>query len=190
MLTFWAKWDIENDWDYVQLSISTDDGSTWIPLSGNYTNLGTGSFQPQGEPLYDNSTANAWVNEEIDLSSYIGESVKFKYQLVSDGAVTLDGFYFDDFQIINLLATPSGVNINSESEISLYPNPAKNCFFISNKNLDINSISIIDINGRKIKTIIPTKKIACISCNEIPSGIYFVKLFSNNLVYTKKLIIK
>ena len=189
-LTFWAKWDIENDWDYVQLSISTDDGSTWIPLSGNYTNLGTGSFQPQGEPLYDNSTANAWVNEEIDLSSYIGESVKFKYQLVSDGAVTLDGFYFDDFQIINLLATPSGVNINSETEISLYPNPAKNCFFISNKNLDINSISIIDINGRKIKTIIPTKKIACISCNEIPSGIYFVKLFSNNLVYTKKLIIK
>ena len=52
-LTFWTKYDIENNWDYGQVEISTNNGATWMPLTGNYTNPGTGTFQPNGQPLYD-----------------------------------------------------------------------------------------------------------------------------------------
>ncbi len=97
-LSFWAKWNIENNWDYVQFLISTDNGSTWIPLQTSHTNAGTGSFQPNGEPLYDGSSN--WVEETVDLSSYVGQTVKFRFELHSDGSVNEDGYYFDDFKII------------------------------------------------------------------------------------------
>ena len=97
-LSFWAKWNIENNWDYVQFLISTNNGSTWIPVQTSHTNAGTGSFQPNGEPLYDGSSN--WVEETLDLSSYVGQTVKFRFELHSDVSVNEDGYYFDDFKII------------------------------------------------------------------------------------------
>ncbi|MDZ7624268.1 MAG: hypothetical protein U5J96_07480 [Ignavibacteriaceae bacterium] len=45
-LSFYTKFDIENNWDYGQVEIRTNNGSTWIPLQGQYKIPGTGSFQP------------------------------------------------------------------------------------------------------------------------------------------------
>ena len=98
-LTFYTKYDIENDWDYGQVEISTNNGSTWIPLLGQYTNQGTGSFQPNGEPLYD-GTRTGWVREEILLSSYISSQVKIRFELRSDSYVQKDGWYVDDIAIM------------------------------------------------------------------------------------------
>ncbi len=97
-LEFATQWDIETDWDYGQILISTNNGSTWTPLAGLYTNLGTGSFQPNGQPLYD-GTQTTWVNETINLSSYIGQNVKFRFLLRSDGSVNKDGWYVDDIKL-------------------------------------------------------------------------------------------
>jgi hypothetical protein len=104
-LTFWTKYDIESNWDYGQVEISTNSGSTWIPLSGKYTIFGTGSFQPNGQPLYDGSQLN-WVREEINLSGYISNQVKLRFKLVSDGAVERDGWYIDDIAIVVYKAVP------------------------------------------------------------------------------------
>lgn len=96
-LVFWAKWDIENDWDYVQVMISDNNGSTWHALDGQYTNNGVGSFQPNGEPLYDGSSG--WVQESIEITEYLSNQVLIRFELHSDGMIEDDGFYFDDFQI-------------------------------------------------------------------------------------------
>ena len=53
ILEFQTQWDIEDNWDYAQVLISTNNGSTWEPLEGQYTNPGTGSFPANGEPLFD-----------------------------------------------------------------------------------------------------------------------------------------
>jgi len=98
-LTFYTKYDVENGWDYGQVEISTNNGSTWIPLQGKYTNPGTGSFQPAGEPLYD-GTIGEWVREEISLASYLGNQVKIRFELKSDGSVQQDGWYIDDIGIL------------------------------------------------------------------------------------------
>jgi carboxypeptidase T len=110
-LSFWAKWAIETDWDYVQLKISTNNGSTWSPVTTNHTNPGTGSFQPNGEPLFDGSSN--WVENTVDLTPYIGLSVKFKFELHSDVSVTEDGFYFDDFTISSTLSSPLSASITA-----------------------------------------------------------------------------
>jgi PKD repeat protein len=100
-ITFHAKWNIEADYDYVQFQVSTDGGTTWIGQCGNYTNAGTnanGSVQPNNQPVYD-GVMSSWVMEEINLSDYLGQIIKVRFQLRSDGGTRKDGFYFDDFNI-------------------------------------------------------------------------------------------
>ena len=36
-LSFWTKFDIESGWDYGQVEISTNNGTTFTPLTGTYT---------------------------------------------------------------------------------------------------------------------------------------------------------
>lgn len=104
-LEFKAQWDIEENYDYGQVLISTNNGSTWIPLAGQYTNLGTGSFQPANQPLYDGAQGT-WVTENIDLSPYLGQSVRFRFLLRTDGSLVKDGWYIDDIKITTYNVVP------------------------------------------------------------------------------------
>lgn len=97
-LGFWTRFNIEENWDYGQVKISTNNGTTWIPLAGNYTEPGVGTFQPNGQPLYD-GVMNNWTQEEISLTGYNAAQNKLQYQLRTDGAVTADGWYVDDIVI-------------------------------------------------------------------------------------------
>jgi len=109
MVRFYAKWNLEADYDYVQFLVSTDNGTTWIPQCGNYTVTGTnanGSVQPNNQPVYE-GVQSAWVLEEINLSDYLGQVIKFRFKLGSDGGTVADGYYFDDFEVLyNLNAPP------------------------------------------------------------------------------------
>jgi carboxypeptidase T len=96
-LSYWAKWDIVTGWDYVQIQASTDDGKTWTPLEGEFTIAGS-SYQLPGQPLYEGSQDD-WVQEKIDLSDFLGESVLFRFVLKSNIFITAQGFFFDDFTI-------------------------------------------------------------------------------------------
>jgi carboxypeptidase T len=104
-LVFWTKYDIESNWDYGQVSVSTNNGSSWTPLEGEYTEPGVGSFQPNGQPLYDGARLN-WVREEMPLSGHTSPNVKFRFQLRSDGNVTRDGWYLDDIGVIVYTIVP------------------------------------------------------------------------------------
>ncbi len=104
-LVFWTKYDIESNWDYGQVDISTNNGSSWIPLAGNYTEPGVGSFQPNGEPLYD-GLRTSWVREEMNLAAYKSAQNKIRFQLNSDGNVERDGWYVDDIGIITYQIIP------------------------------------------------------------------------------------
>ena len=109
-LSFYGKWEIEDNYDYVQLEISTDAGANWIPQCGNYTNAGS-SNQATGEPLYD-GFQTSWVKEEISLSDYLGQTIMARFTIVSDNWVTEDGFYFDDFEINVVSCDSSSSTIN------------------------------------------------------------------------------
>ncbi len=104
VLKFQTQWDIESNWDYGQVQISTD-GTTWQPMQGNYTQDASGSFQPSGEPVYDGAQLS-WVEEEIDLTPFIGQQIKLRFALYSDQSVTEDGWYVDDIVIENYGIVP------------------------------------------------------------------------------------
>ena len=118
-ITFDAKWNIEQSYDFAQFQASTD-GVNWIPLSGNYTSIGSGSgVQTTGEPIYDGLQED-WINETIDLSFYTNKPrVWFRFSLKSDGAIEEDGFYFDNFYIHGYSRFMKG-DINQDNSINIY----------------------------------------------------------------------
>lgn len=126
ILSFVAKWNLEPAYDYVQLAVSTNGGTTWTALNGRYTKPGT-EYQSFMLPVYDG--ASGWVEEEIDLSAFADQNIRLKFTLVSDQGVTKDGYYFDDVKITMIDRTVNTSNIANQSEQAYmsegYPNPAR-----------------------------------------------------------------
>ncbi|HOJ08109.1 MAG: T9SS type A sorting domain-containing protein [Ignavibacteriota bacterium] len=96
-LKFWTKYVTEAGYDYCQVKASTNNGSTWVPLHGKYTQLGSGSL-PSGQPLYT-GTQSTWVEEEMNLAPYASSQFKLRFELKSDYAINKDGWYVDDIGI-------------------------------------------------------------------------------------------
>lgn len=94
-LRFWAKWDIESNFDYVQVR---GTGDLDLPLCGRYTKPGKNGAQPTNEPIFDGSQAE-WVEECMDLSDFIGQEMDIRFILGSDNGDERDGFYFDDLRV-------------------------------------------------------------------------------------------
>ncbi|MBI1225332.1 MAG: hypothetical protein GC192_08860 [Bacteroidetes bacterium] len=141
VLSYWAKWDIEEDEDYVQI-LGNFNNIGYQSLCGKYTEAGTDQ-QVFLEPLYDGHQQN-WVREEIDLTEWlvIGDSVNFKFafKLVSDEAIQEDGFYFDDFElkVVKNGGTTSTLDFDtSDFTLTTRPNPASDHVIIDLKGENI-----------------------------------------------------
>ncbi|MBI1835624.1 MAG: immune inhibitor A [Flavobacteriia bacterium] len=196
MITYYAKWDIETDFDMTQFQISTDNGVTWQSQCGNYTVPGSsanGSVQPDGEPVYEGQQST-WVKEEISLSSYLGQSIKARFLFKSDGGMNKDGFYFDDFEVSYNLDTSSSAGLLGQSiEIKTFPNPANNSVTISTSNvIEKSEIQILDQSGKIVwaKNILDKTNKIVIDTELIPQGFYTIILMNNSgVVKPEKLVI-
>ncbi|MCF6306675.1 MAG: immune inhibitor A [Flavobacteriaceae bacterium] len=185
-ITFHAKWDIENNWDYTQFEVSIDNGNTWIPQCGKYTNEGSSNNgQPTGEPLYD-GTQNDWVLEEINLSDYLGEQILVRFQFESDGFQRADGFYFDDLKI-NILDETLGASSFSETVFTVYPNPVKNLLNINTSSTNY-SVEIYTIQGQLITKIKNVSTTQTIDFSAYTTGIYFMRIVSGSTSRTFKIV--
>jgi immune inhibitor A len=101
-LTAMVRYDIELDWDYAYLVVSTDGGSNWTEIQ---TNLSTDASAPDGNPNGQNfgwgitgSTESNWVALTADLSDYEGD-VLLGFRYWTDGAVAEIGFSVDNIQV-------------------------------------------------------------------------------------------
>ena len=131
LVQFYAKWDLERNYDLVQLEASTNGGSSWTALCGRYNkpaatsltnfhlNKNTTAFKQHqstnGDIVYDGDSMDKWVMEEIlinndDNNFLLGQSnVQFRFRFKSDSSnreddltTTFDGFIFDDFKILDI----------------------------------------------------------------------------------------
>ncbi len=188
--TFYTKWNIEASWDYVQFEISTDNGNTWVSQCGKFTNLGNQQQGIEGEPMYDGIKEN-WEQEVINLNDYLGEQIKFRFQLFTDGAQTRDGFYFDDFEIKVFSDANVSVLDNELLNVSVYPNPTNDLLTIKMPNIIQNTkISIYAINGQVLTQLNTKNQEISIDLSNYSKGIYFVNLTTDNSSKSIKIIKK
>ncbi len=186
-LSFWAKWALEIGYDYVQIQVQTTGSSNWVTLSGKYTKTGT-----NGTPVWDGFTD--WVNEEIDLTAYAGQSIKLRFRLISDSGVTEDGYYFDEMNITALdVETGLQESILSAQNLQISPNPATQRVSIrfNHRTSDNASLSVCNLHGQTILQL-PVNQRSEIQLNiaELPSGMYLVKLNDQQTTSWNKLIVR
>lgn len=209
-LRFWTRYDIESNWDYGQVQVSTNNGSTWIALEGQYTEPGEGSFQPPGEPVYDGSKST-WVKEDIRLANYLSNQFKIRFRLRTDGGVTRDGWYVDDIGVF-IYTIPVDVSGDLEpvyrfSLAQNYPNPFNPTTVINysipsviatplvrGKQSQLVNLKVYDMLGTEIATLVNEEKQAgsysiSFDASSLASGIYFYKLVSGAFVETRKMIL-
>ena len=101
---YWAKWDIETDYDGVELEIAESGQPTnWVNLHPTSTVLGSGQMgQPSPSRYYYEGYQSNWKEESVTITSYAGKSVKLQFHFRSDTS-NLDphkGIYIDQFRVI------------------------------------------------------------------------------------------
>lgn len=97
----YATWyDIETDWDYAYVEISTDGGETWTILTTPHS----ATTNPSGNAYGSGYTGisgdgPAWIEENLDISAYAGQEVQIRFEYVTDDAVNRPGWTIDDISI-------------------------------------------------------------------------------------------
>jgi immune inhibitor A len=99
--SFDAYWDIEEDWDYGYLEVSTDGGTTWTSLPDIDGILR--DTNPNGNNLGWGLTGAGSGALRFDLSAYAGSTVGVRFRYNTDPAVSNPGWWVD-----NLLLEDAG----------------------------------------------------------------------------------
>lgn len=193
-IEFAAKWATEPGFDYARIQVSSDNGTTWTTMTGRYTKI-LSSQQSYRDMSY-------WVYEQIYLNSYIGKTIKIRFMYYTDNGTPGDGFYFDDFRVMDYRSTPAGINsVGTEvpDKFALYqnyPNPfnpvTKIGFDLPEKSFV--KLNMYDVLGRNISSLVNENLNAGkysyeFNATNLASGVYFYKIETSKFSEVKKMIV-
>jgi hypothetical protein len=193
-LEFMAKWATELTFDYTRIQVSTNFGSTWTNLAGRFTST------VGGQPSYHG--VQSWIYERISLNPYIGQRIRLRFNYITDNGVPGDGFYFDNFRVVNYTDGPTGISQNG-SEIPKqyalmqnYPNPFNP---VTKIRFDLPAssfvkITVFDILGREVSVLTNNEMIAGsyeadFDASLLTSGVYFYKIEAGEFTAIKKMML-
>ncbi len=86
-LFYYANYTLENNYDYLYCDVSYDKGTTWQNVSR--VTGSSGGYRLQSVPL--TTSARPFSTENM---------AQIRFRLTSDGSVTADGVYLDDFFVV------------------------------------------------------------------------------------------
>src|SRR5207249_126033 len=101
-VSFWTWFEIERDYDYGYVEVSSDGGTHWTPLRTDAASTTDPNGQNLGNGLTGDSggtTTPVWERLTADLSAYAGKQVKLRFEYVTDGNLNLGGLAIDDIEI-------------------------------------------------------------------------------------------
>jgi immune inhibitor A len=102
-LQFQTWFDIEKDWDYFYVQVSTDGGRTWKILqtpgstdtNPNGNNYG---WALTGKSGGGKETAQ-WIEPSVDLSEFAGKRILLRFEYITDDALNKPGVALQDIRI-------------------------------------------------------------------------------------------
>jgi bacillopeptidase F (M6 metalloprotease family) len=96
-LRFWTWHDIEDDFDYGYVTVSTDDGRTWETLPGTHTRSENPNNANFGQGYTGKS--ESWREEQVDLTPYAGQQILLRFWYITDPGLNQPGWLVDDISI-------------------------------------------------------------------------------------------
>ena len=138
----------------------------------------------QTNTLWTSSTiANAaWTEYTVNYTPTSSGTYYFGFHHFTPGVAGAVSLGLDTFSLTSTLSNESFTMNNFD----IYPNPTSNVLNISNtNNIEINTISISDLNGRVIKNV---NGVTSINVSDLNAGVYFVTIETAEGKSTKKFI--
>lgn len=105
------------------------------------------------------------------------------------------GIYFDFNApvITNTFETkfvaPLSVGEVSTINVTTYPNPATDILYITFDKNETSNVQLFDVQGKQILQQVENSKTIELNISSLPSGIYFLKLTTGAIQFTKKIIV-
>ncbi|WP_299135474.1 T9SS type A sorting domain-containing protein [uncultured Tenacibaculum sp.] len=206
-LKFKMAFDIEKDWDYMNVEYTTDNGKNWKILGtasdANWYNSSATTDSTNGSKLpgkqwtgagTESNTlggTNATVHQyNYDLSAFSTEnSFIIRFVFKADDNTNLEGAVIDDLVIEGTLSSGDVTLLNN---ISISPNPSESIFNLKWKSEgETMNVGVFDITGKQVfskKNIKDSNH--RLDMSNYSSGIYLLKMQMNGKSATKKLILK
>ncbi|MGC8762902.1 MAG: S8 family serine peptidase [Acidobacteriota bacterium] len=112
-LSYWARYNLERDYDGVVVEASTDGGATWTVLTpaegypGSFAQTGSVPINacayPPSQGCFSGPAGNVeptpWTRFTHNLSAFSGQTVRIRWRLSTDPGAEYEGFFLDDIEI-------------------------------------------------------------------------------------------
>ncbi len=169
--------------DKLWIELSTDNGATFFPITthlGGVIDFNTGVPQVGG-----------WSRLVLDLTPYIGSTIKIRFHFTSNFSISRPGSYIDNVFLYGREMNIAGIAKNEtlDHSIIIYPNPTKTQITVELQKAEKNcTFSIYNVNGQEVFKQKINERKTQIDISSLASGVYFVKLFLNKIVEMQKII--
>lgn len=164
-----------------ELTINVGDTVIWTNSQGFHNVNGTTDTYPSNPESFGNSTGSGWTY------SYVFNTVgSYDYQCDPHVGFGMTG-------IINVVETTVNIEPLLSNSFELYPNPANDVLYIRGTNNSVSDIQTVDFINASGQIVYATDKLTImrseyIDISGLGSGMYLVKIHTNNGVHTLKLI--
>ncbi|GMQ78105.1 MAG: immune inhibitor A [Anaerolineae bacterium] len=101
-LEFWAWYDLEREYDFAYISVSTDGGVSWELQDPEHALIGEFGPGLSGRSSQETGQSNGWVFESISLDQYTGDIIRVRFDLITDSAIPGVGLAIDDVAVPEL----------------------------------------------------------------------------------------
>lgn len=169
--------DTENTW-HVYSMIWTLEGISLMVDGVEFHNTSNIDYRGVGPVDMSFFQANHFILLNIAMGGMLGGSIDPNF---SSAIMEID--YVRVFQP-HSLSIPSII----ENELLLYPNPSDGNFQIES-GIQIEEVHIYNLNGQKLQSLQPNKKVFTIYSN-LPKGVYMVEILGSNFREIKRLMVK
>jgi len=192
-IEFATRFAIEKGLDYARIQVSTNNGTSWINQPGRYT------ATVSGQPSFTGN--QSWVNEQINLAAYAGQTIKIRFNYVTNSSQPGDGFFFDNFAVLNYVVTTGVTQIGTEvpTVYSLkqnYPNPFNP---VTKINYDLPkagfvTLKVFDVTGKIVANLVSQNQNAGsysldFHASDFASGTYFYKIEAGDFSEVKRMVL-
>ena len=134
------------------------------------------------------------IKPQEKLSAFVGETINGNWTLTVEDMFSGDGGSIDSFGVELCYEETLSIEDRVLNQFTLYPNPSSGRVEVSfDRNLGQNvEVQVFDLNGRILKSfeVKNASNQFGFDLSNLGSGVYFVKLISQNTNAVKKLILK
>jgi hypothetical protein len=124
-----------------------------------------------------------------DTSCSPDGSVDILFAGSSLAAIPQDSADFGSQTQLNFCVNSGGIEILSENQVLIYPNPANDFFTVCFQNNSNTKVELVDLFGKTLKTVDATSNQAIFQTHDFAAGTYLIRVLLNGQQIISKVVI-